>query len=179
VGLGSLCPAEGPKALSELKLLSHDGRWRTREGVAMALQRILARSGVPFARGLEGWVSDEDWRQMRAVVAGVAEPPLLKRDPALARAALELHQRVISRLQGAKDRRSDPFKVLRQALGYSLSVVVAQLGPEGFEYMRALSRTDDEDVEWILKENLKKDRLKRSSPDDVTDLLRELGKARG
>ena len=178
VALGSLgvLAAKGPspissaQVLAELKRRSHDERWRTREAVAIAIQRMLAELGGSFADELTGWISDEDWLQMQAVVVGVAEPPLLKRDRSLAETALALHKSVISRAQKAEDRKSSEFKVLRQALGFTLSVVVAEIGGEGFEYMRELASTNDDDLTWVLKENLKKDRLKSSFPKEVAGL---------
>jgi hypothetical protein len=179
VGLGSLGVVGAsrksplvvsPPVLSELKRLSHDPRWRTREAVAIAIQRMLAHGGGAVSKELKGWISDEDWLQMRAVVVGVAEPPLLRRSSSLARTAFAIHKVVISKVQKAKDRKSSEFKVLRQALGFSLSVVVAEIGDEGFEYMHGLASSGDHDLTWVLEENLKKDRLRKDYPEHVIEL---------
>jgi len=116
---------------------------------------------------------DEDWLAMRAVAAGVAEPPLLK-DRALAQTALKLHEKILAKFSGASDRKTAEFKTLRQALGFTLSVVVAAVGDEGIRYLQELASSKDPDVRWVVKENLKKDRLKRLYPKQVKALGLEL-----
>jgi hypothetical protein len=130
-----------------------------REGVAMGLQELLASAGGEEAfEGLEGWVVDDRWLAMRAVAAGVAEPSLLRSEIS-ARRALALHRRIFERVLSSRDRAAPGFRVLRQGLGYSLSVVVSVLPEEGFNYMRELVSTGDKDVLWVVEENLKKARL--------------------
>jgi hypothetical protein len=87
-------------ALGRLKDMSCDPRWRTREGVAMGLQYLMAKNS-DCLEALEAWISDERWLVLRAVVAGVAEPPLLK-DEGIAKAALGLHQGIIARVVESK-----------------------------------------------------------------------------
>ncbi len=58
----------------------------------------------------------------------------------------------------ARHHRSGP---LRQALGYAWSVVIAALPGEGLPLFRDLETSTDPDIEWIVRENLKKARLKR------------------
>jgi hypothetical protein len=59
----------------------------------------------------------------------------------------------------AEARASDPVRVLRQALGYSVSVVVAAAPDAGFPLMQAWAAWGDPDVRWVIRENLKKKRL--------------------
>jgi hypothetical protein len=106
---------------------------------------------------------------MRAAVAGVAEPKLL-RSPAVASRALRLHREVFARITSAQMPKPREFGVLRQALAYTLSVVVAALPVEGFSFMEELVGIRDQDVRWICRENLKKDRLISRFPDKVRAL---------
>jgi hypothetical protein len=167
-GIGALgvSPRFFQEALSRLKELASDARWRTREGVAMALQSMIAEQPQETLKELSRWVEGEDWLVMRAVAAGVAEPALLK-DEATAYEAFELHKQILSRITAAGERKSREFKTLRQGLGYSLSVVVREVPKEGFEYMRQLVSQKDADVLWIVKENLKKNRLLKNFPEEV------------
>lgn len=151
--------------LGRLKDMSCDPRWRTREGVAMGLQYLIAKNGECL-EALETWISDERWLVLRAVVAGVAEPSLLK-DEDVAKAALGLHQEIIEHVVESSERKSEEFRTLRQALGYSLSVVVCALPREGFDYLRHLALSSDKDVRWVLKENLRKKRLISRYPDET------------
>jgi len=117
---------------------------------------------------LECWIKNSNWLTMRAVAAGVAEPALLK-DTQTAKAALDLHRKIIAQVLAVKERKSDEFKTLRQALGYSLSVVICAIPKEGFGYLRNLIDSRDADVLWVIRENLKKNRLTKNFPAEVAE----------
>jgi hypothetical protein len=139
-----------------------DGRWRVREGAAMALQRAGDDDlGRAFAVA-EQWQDDPDPLVRRAAVAAVCEPRLLV-EPAFARRALDVLDRVTSGLAASpmNDRRSAGVRTLRQALGYGWSVVVAALPVEGLAAFNLLDGIGDADVAWIVRENRKKARLQR------------------
>ncbi|WP_243670770.1 hypothetical protein [Methanoculleus chikugoensis] len=112
---------------------------------------------------------------MRAAVAGgIAEPDLLA-EPDLAEAALRFHRKILIRIYTAKERRSEAFRALRKSLGYTLSVVIAALPPTpGFEYLRQLATLDDQDIRWIVRENLKKNRLEKQYPETVQHIRAQL-----
>ena len=162
VGLGRLV-AEGRMELAEeLRTHASDRRWRVREGVAMALQRVGDADVSRLFEIVAGWVDDRPYVQ-RAAVAGVAEPRLLKTGEA-ASTAVEIVDRVTANLEAAGDRRSDEFRTLRQALGYCWSVVVAADPEHGKPRMEHWARSSDADVRWVIRENLKKARLLRLDP---------------
>jgi len=52
-------------------------------------------------------------------------------------------------------------RVLRQAVGYAWSVVVAADIERAWPRFAALAASDDPDVAWIVRENLSKNRLRR------------------
>jgi hypothetical protein len=132
----------------------------------MGLQRLIAGKGQSALKELDSWIGKNEWLVMRAVAAGVAEPALLK-DDQIANGALVLHEKIFSRLLAAVDRKTDEFRTLRQALGYSLSVVICAIPKEGFEYLRRIAGSRDPDVLWVIKENLKKNRLVKNFPAEV------------
>jgi hypothetical protein len=154
------------RAFPLLKKLASDSRWRTREGVAMGLQKLIARQGQEVLKELDGWIGKNEWLVMRAVAAGVAEPALLK-DEQIAKRALELHEKIFSHILATGERKTDEFRTLRQALGYSLSVVICAAPKEGFEYMRRIAGSYDADILWVIGENLKKNRLVKNFPDEI------------
>ena len=166
VGVLGASPRFFQEAMSRLKELASDARWRTREGVAMAIQGMIEKQPQGTLKGIEEWVERDNWLVMRAVAAGVAEPALLK-DERTAESAFELHKQIFSKIAAARERKSSEFKTLKQGLGYSLSVVVRAVPGEGFEYMRQLAEQQDADVLWIVKENLKKNRLLKNFPEEV------------
>jgi hypothetical protein len=176
--LGSACSELSAPAVVALRPLANDPRWRMREAVAMGLQRLLASRSGDVLQALAQWAGDGSWLELRAVAAGVAEPALL-RDHGVALAALELHRTILARLAVASDRRSEEFKVLRQGLGYTLSVVVAALPAEGLAFMEELARTGDPDLQWIVRENFKKKRLAGRYPQQVEELQALLAQEKG
>ena len=159
MGLGR-CIAEGRRGLlPALRGHASDPRWRVREGVAMGLQRI-GDADMPFLlEEMERWAEGNRLEQ-RAAVAGPAEPRLL-RDPAHAAAVLALFDRITATVAGAPDRRSDDFRVLRQALGYAWSVAIVALPEAGLPLLEKWAGSADPDVQWIVRENWKKKRLKK------------------
>ncbi|MBN1763204.1 MAG: hypothetical protein JW878_09065 [Methanomicrobia archaeon] len=169
--LGAVSAACYQEALTQLRGVAGDLRWRMREGVAMALQRLIETQSETTLTELEGWIANGDWLAMRAVAAGVAEPLLLREKQTAAR-ALALHKKIFDRIVSVNERKSEQFTALKKGLGYTLSVVIAAIPEEGFAYMEQLieSRKQDKDIRWILKENLKKNRLAKNFPNEVAAL---------
>jgi hypothetical protein len=164
--LGGVSRNNLEKAAKLLKDFSKDGRWRVREAVAMSIQWLLKKDPDRILRELSKWIRDGEWLQMRAVAAGVAEPPLLK-NPRIATSAFGLHREIFDLVMKNKNRESEQFRALRQTLGYSLSVVGVAKPEETFSYMKELVKANDRDVLWVIRENLKKSRLLKNFPTEV------------
>jgi len=162
VGFGRLLAEGEPRAGETLRVLASDSRWRVREGVAMALQR-LGDANMPALWALaEGWVDGPPLVQ-RAIAAGICEPRLLGAPDDAVR-ALDALDRITVSVSGldSGERRTEQFRVLRQGLGYCWSVAVAASPAEGFGRLERWAAADDKDVRWIVRENLKKARLARA-----------------
>ncbi len=142
------------------KAASHR-RWRVREMVAAALQRMLAANWERTYQVLVGWLSDDGPLVIRACTAAVAEPPLLV-DKTRGDDALFIQAQAINWLTNLppERRREEAVVVLRKALGYTLSVAIAATPKAGFALLDQLRTSADKDVQWIVRENLKKKRLK-------------------
>lgn len=169
IGLGAIAgrtPARCDEAFSLLKALANDPRWRMREAVAAALPSVLAGCGKIGQLRLESWIADGTALELRAVAAGLADPPLLA-NQAVGDWALAQHRKIVSRLAAIDNRRSEEFRVLRKALGYTISVVVAAIPADGFVWLEQLVALNDKDVNRIVKENLKKNRLLKPFPVEV------------
>lgn len=130
-----------------------------REAVAIALQRYGDASVARLLDELEGWVAGSRLEQ-RAAVAAICEPRLL-RDRAQTRRAIALVERVTASVAGAGDD-ADGRRVLRQALGYGWSVLIAADPERGKPAFERLLASDNPDIRWIVRENLKKARLERA-----------------
>jgi hypothetical protein len=163
VGLGRLL-AEGAGRDVEHRLRVHatDERWRVREAVAMALQR-LGDSDLPRMLAVTvDWSGDSDPLVRRAAAAGVCEPRLLATREAAA-TAIDVCLRATMSLAArpSADRRTAGVRALRQGLGYCWSIAVAADPSRGLPRFRALSACADRDVAWIVRENSKKARLRK------------------
>ena len=159
IGLGRLLVEGRLEMFPILRRLASDSRWRMREGVAMALQRLGDADMELLLGEMERWVAG-NFLEQRAVAAALCEPRLLK-DPAQTRRVLGVLDTITTLILPEGDRRSDAFQALRKGLGYCWSVAVAALPHEGQQYMEERFPITDKDIRWIMKENLKKDRLAR------------------
>jgi len=172
VGIGRLAAEGRTELVDELLAYASDPRWRVREAVAMALQRVGDRDTALLFRIVREWAEGTGYAQ-RAAIAAVSEPRLLKTAEA-SRAAVDLVDRVTSRLEESGERRSDEFRVLRQALAYCWSVVVACSPSYGRPRMERWLGSCDSDVRWILRQNLRKARLRNLDPAWVDRVNSEL-----
>lgn len=162
LGLGRLL-AEGRRdSLKTLRLFASDPRWRVREAVVMALQRYGDEDMLSLLAEMRLWAAGGRLEQ-RAAAAALCEPRLLH-EPHHASATLEILDTITRSMEGATDRRTEAFVVLRKGLGTCWSVAAAALPSEGLARMERWIRCTDSDIRWIMKENLKKQRLVVSDP---------------
>ena len=160
--------------MTTLRDCASDGRWRTREAVAMALQRWGQADMDLLLQAMERW-SKGNLLEQRAAAAALCEPSLLK-DSGEARRVLRILDEITASIEGVEDRTSGQFKALRKGLGYCWSVAVAAEPREGKRMMERWFTTDDRDVLWIMKQNLRKKRLERIDADWVRSWQPKLGK---
>jgi hypothetical protein len=158
--VGAVRPDWWGDEVSKLGVAAADGRWRVGEVVALALQRLLEADWDRTVGVLLGWAADEDPLVVRAAAAAVAEPPLLRTEERWESAA-RVQQLAVEWLRAcpAQARRSPPVRVLRQALGFTVSVVVAASGD--FALLEGMAASGDPDLRWVVRENLKRQRLRR------------------
>jgi hypothetical protein len=143
--------------LQVLRPLASDPRWRIREAVAMALQRWGDADMPSLLAEMADWAAGNPWEQ-RAAAAALCEPRLLKQ-PEHATAVLRILDEITASIVHLADRKSDAFKTLRQGLAYCWSVAVAALPDAGKALMEKWLASPDPDIRWIMRENLKKNRL--------------------
>ena len=75
----------------------------------------------------------------------------------------------------ADDRSGDDFKTLRQGLGYCWSVAAAACPETGKGLMEKWAACEDKDVRWIIRENLKKNRLLKMDAAWVEEMKKKIG----
>ncbi len=165
-GLGKLVAAGDCAWLSVLRRRAADPRWRVREAVAIALQHWGDHDMRGLVNEMENW-STGAWLEQRAAVAALAEPRLLRPasviDPV--DAVIPIFDTITESIvaAGTAARRDADYQVLRQALGYAWSVLVAAnpatCRPAFERWLLQAEATHDKDLLWITRQNLKKNRL--------------------
>jgi hypothetical protein len=167
LGLGKLAAEGDHLQIARLRSYASDPRWRVREGVATALQ-LIGDADLPLLlREMSFW-SAGNWLEKRAAAAALAEPRLLKQAENV-REALRIIDGITLSIAEAGNRSSDEFKTLRQALGYCWSVLVAALPGDGKTMLEKWLVSEDKDIRWVMRENLKKNRLQKTDPAWVAD----------
>jgi hypothetical protein len=172
LGLGRLL-AEGQRdVLPALRRHAADPRWRIREAVAMALQRLGRCDMDALLHEMADWsrgsllVQRANLLVQRAAAAALCEPAQLV-EAGQVRGVLDILDDITAALTTVEDRRNDEFRALRKGLAYCWSVAVVALPAEGKACMERWFASDDRDVRWIMKQNLKKARLARVDADWV------------
>jgi hypothetical protein len=162
VGLGRLLAEGDEKILDQLRLYACDPRWRMREGVAMALQRLGKRDMPALLQAMEAW-SRGNWLEKRAAAAALAEPALLHREKD-ALHALQILDHITASMENSGETKSEGYKILQQGLGYCWSVVVVAIPEQGKRLMEKWLACPDHAIHRLMQENLKKNRLLRLDP---------------
>lgn len=164
IGLGKLAASQ-PKQFDRLRMYASDPRWRIREAVATGLQLVGDQDMDRLLEEMQTWRKG-NWYEKRAAAAALAEPRLLKQ-PKHVKQALRILDDITRSLEKAVDTKDESFKVLRQGMGYCWSVVVVALPEAGKPLIEKWINSPNNDVRWIMKENLKKNRMIKMNPDWV------------
>lgn len=165
VGLGRLLAEGDQDVLETLRHAASDPRWRMREAVAMALQRLGDADMNRLITAMQDWAQGAPLEQ-RAAAAGLCESKLLGQAEHV-RIVLEILDTITASIKQVDNRRSDGFLALRKGLAYCWSVAVVALPIKGKTLMEKWLVEPDKDIRWIMKKNLKKARLARMDGDWV------------
>ena len=164
VGLGKLAANE-PKLFDRLRGYASDPRWRIREAVATGLQLTGDQDMDRLLEQMQKW-SRGNWYEKRAAAATLAEPRLLKQ-PKHVKQVLHSLDVITRSMEKAVDTKDESFKVLRQGMGYCWSVAVVALPETGKPMMEKWLNSPNNDIRWMMKENLKKNRMIKMDPNWV------------
>lgn len=171
VGLGKLAAMQ-PEIFNRLREYASDPRWRIREAVPTGLQRTGDQDMDVLIHEMKKWIKG-NWYEKRAVAATLAEPRLLK-DPKHAQQVLRVLDKITKSMETKAELKDESYKVLRQGMAYCWSVAVAALPEEGKPLMEKWFESEDKDIRWIMKENLKKNRLVKMDGNWVKKSLKKL-----
>jgi hypothetical protein len=137
------------------KYASHDS-WRIREAVAMSIQEISVNNIGETLENIKPWI-EGNFLEQRAVVAGLCEPKLLNNEINNIN-ILKILEKITQNISH-DNKLSDQEVSLRKALGYGWSVVIVSTPKNGKKYFEKLFHLSGKHVSWVIKENLKKNRL--------------------
>jgi HEAT repeat protein len=164
--LGRLLAEGDERILDQLRPFANDPRWRLREGVAMALQRLGKQDMLRLLEAMQTW-STGNWLEKRAAAAALAEPVLLHNEKEALEALQILDQITASMVnfgENSGDAKNEKFKILQQGMSYCWSVVVAAAPGQGKRLMEKWLACPDRAIQRIMQENFKKNRLIRMDP---------------
>lgn len=172
VGLGKLISRGQLKYFDNLREKASDPRWRTREAVAWALQLIGKKDFGLLVKNIEPWIAGNNLEK-RAVAAGLCEPALLV-NIQNSSIVIEIIDRITRLSIINKNSKSEDFQILRNGLGYCWSVAIAANPVKGKPAFEQLLKINDPDIRWIIKENLKKNRLIKMDPEWVAYIQKKI-----
>ena len=172
VGLGTLINKGKKKYLPQLRGFASDSRWRIREAVAMALQRVGDADIDFLLQEMKEW-SKGNLLEKRAAAAALCEPRLLKSGK-IVLVVLDILDDVTSSIVGFQETKDEAFDVLKKGLAYCWSVAVVACPEKGKKLMEKWVASNDKNIIWIMKENLKKNRLARMDKKWVASLTSKL-----
>jgi 3-methyladenine DNA glycosylase AlkC len=172
VGLGTLVNKGKLDYLKQLRQFASDERWRIREAVAMALQRV-GDSDIRFLlQEMKEWSKGNPFEK-RATIAALCEPRLLASGEVLS-SVLDILDDVTLSITNSEDTKSKAFEVLKKGLAYCWSVAVAACPEKGKKLFEKWVKSKDKTVIWIVKQNLKKKRLLKMDKEWVSSQQQKL-----
>ncbi|HMG42940.1 MAG TPA: hypothetical protein VK611_16525 [Acidimicrobiales bacterium] len=147
--VGAVRPDWWDDEIAKLRRGATDDRRPVRETVAQALQRLLEADWPRTVEALRSWAADPAPLVVLAAAAAVAEPRLVRSEPA-ARDAVEVQRRAVAAYRSLppERRRRDDAMTLRQTLGATLAVT------GDLTLLEELASSDDPDLRWIARQNL-------------------------
>lgn len=147
--------------------------WRVRETVAMGIQELVTKDAKAVIDILDQWVTKNE-KYKRCIIAGLCEPKNLKDTYLLDKTFTYLSNFTQVFIDGPSKLTEDQ-KILRKALAYGWSVAMVEDIEKGKKLFEAFVDEDNKHIKWILKINLKKNRLIKKDKDWVEKTLIKIG----
>jgi hypothetical protein len=152
------------------KFASHNS-WRIREAVAMGIQEISENNMLETLKNIKR-LKHGNCYEKRAVVAGLCEPKLLTDENITIKVLNILNE--ITEILNHDNKLTDEEESLRKALAYGWSVAIVHAPEKGKQIFEKLIIKKGKHIKWIIKENLKKNRLVKLDGDWVKEMENRL-----
>lgn len=152
---------------------ANDIRWRIREAVAIGLQWIEEMNFNEAKLIINSWIDDSNLLGKRAIIAALAHPPVLKKKENVL-FSIKVTEGILEDITelDKEHRRTEEFRVLKKGLDYAISVFVANMPNEGFEFLENWAKKNDPDIKKIIKSNIGKSRLSKKFSREVEEVKR-------
>lgn len=145
------------KTIGYIRGYASHSSWRIREAVAIGIQEIAEGNMDEIISNLMNWIDGNDYEK-RAVIAALCEPKLLKQEQTVV-TLFKILDKITMDFKSIEGKLSDSQNTLRKTLGYGWSVAIAALPVEGKKAFSRIAESDNKQIKWIVRENLKKNRL--------------------
>jgi hypothetical protein len=167
---------EYPEVLAEIRPFASSQSWRIREAVAIGIQEMVDNNLQNIMDILEPWVNGTFYEN-RAVVAALCEPKLLKNEEDIRR-VFRIVRKITMKFLLINGKLSGEQETLQKTLGYAWSVLVAASPVDGRPEFEKLAANTNPHIQWIVRENLRKNRLLEMDKLWVEKLQRKLAMKR-
>ena len=138
----------------------------------MALQRIGDENIEFLLKETSEWSKGNHYEK-RAAIAALCEPRLLI-SKKIAASTLDILDQVTESFATSQNTKSEDFEALKKGLAYCWSVAVAAHPEKGKKLIEKWVKSKDKDVVWVMKQNLKKNRLIKMDKEWVSRQLKLL-----
>jgi hypothetical protein len=157
VGLCCLQKDNPQKAIATVRPYASHSSWRIREAVAIGIQEMVDENLYDVIKILEDWTGGNEYEK-RAVIASLCEPKLLVNKSDV-KSILNILAKTMATFSGVNGALSEGQIALRKAAGYCWSVAIVASPEDGKKSFEKLLPAKNKHISWIIKENLKKNRL--------------------
>lgn len=162
IGLARLVTEGQDDHLDTLRSLASDPRWRVREAVVMALNRLAQQDPKTVLATVESWAIGSPLEQ-RAAIATLTTPALIQ-DDARAKRALDALDTVTENLHEAKTHDDEGLIALRETLGIAWAPAIAAHPKQGKPLFETWLPIQDPNIRWVIKNNLQQPILQDAEP---------------
>lgn len=148
--------------------------WRVRESVAMAIQSMLISHEEESLEEIKKWLQKTELNK-RAMIAGLCTPRLQSIE-AVNSVTVKILDQLMGEVLDWIGKLSEEQKALRKALGYCWSIVIEANPIKMKSVFEMYFKLENKNIEWILKSNLKKNRLLKLDEKWVNSLMNQISK---
>lgn len=132
---------------------------RIREAAVLGLQNLGLKDSKLLYNIFDSW-ENTNLLEKRCIVATICEDTLIKTEEISGR-ILNILDEYMDIIELAKNVKTEEFKVFKKTMGYCISVAVAAAPIKGKEFFEKWMLSPNQEIRWVLSDNLKHERLRK------------------